>query len=186
MRRVFIAINLPDKDKKRITALIAKLKPLFKPSQLRWLSPDNWHVTVFFLGYQDDDAVAKIAGVLKRVAAAMPAPPVEIKRLVYGPTDGTARMVWLAGNQESSKAIGALKEKLEKELSQSGVRFKREARQFMSHITLARFNEPISDRPPIEQEFKMDFTPETIELMESELHRSGAEYSILVSAPFTG
>lgn len=184
MRRVFIAINLPNKDKNRISGLVESLKPLFELGHLRWSRPESRHITVSFLGDQDDDAVARIADALKRLASDTPAPNIKIKKLAYGPSERSTRMVWLTGDLESSKTIGVFKEELERSLAQSGVRFQRETRQFMIHITLARFNTPIEHKPAIERDFAIEFVPATIELMESELGPSEAEYSVLVSAPF--
>ena len=186
MRRVFIAINLSNKDKNRINGLIENLKPLFKDDSLRWTRPENRHLTVSFLGNQDDDAVARIAEALKHVASKTLAPHVKINKLTYGPSERAARMIWLAGDYADSKELGALKEEIEMSLAQSGVRFQREARQFRTHITLARFNAPVESQPDIARDFDIDFIPSTIELMESDLSPFEAEYSVLVSAPFQG
>ena len=67
------------------------------------------------------------------------------------------------------------------------VHFAPENRTFAPHITLARISswefrsiEP-EERPEINEKIDLMFTVESIEVMESELHRGGPVYTILES-----
>lgn len=103
-------------------------------------------------------------------------------------------MIWLTGTKQTSKILGEIKDKLEDELVKNGVRFKRDKRPFNGHLTLARFqfnfgksNLPKLDNikevglPDIEN---LSFTAKSLDLMESRLKRTGAEYEILQSIDF--
>ena len=66
---------------------------------------------------------------------------------------------------------------------------KPETRPYIPHITLGRIKqwefrqiEP-EERPKIEEEISLSFEVNSIEVMESDLKRGGAEYTVLESAP---
>ena len=78
-------------------------------------------------------------------------------------------------------------EKLKKEMVEADILKKIEKREFSPHITLARIKtwqwreiEP-EERPEIEREIDLNFEVNSIEVMESAIKRTGAEYNILES-----
>ena len=89
------------------------------------------------------------------------------------------RMVWAIG--EKSEEFSALKGDLDKSLATS------ENREFSPHITLGRVRkwewqriEP-EERPEVDEEINLSFPVSSIEVMESVLKRTGAEYAVLES-----
>ena len=93
-------------------------------------------------------------------------------------------MIWVEG--EKSLALAKLKDDLENSLLQSNSSvFKREVRAFSPHITLARIRQwdwqKLEEQPKIEQDIDLVFPVQSIEVMESRLLRSGAEYIALES-----
>ncbi len=97
-------------------------------------------------------------------------------------------MVWVEG--EKSQEFTFLRDDLEKSLMTSeGVHFSPENRAFSPHITLGRIRtwewrqiEP-EERPRVNVETNLSFDVNSIEVMESELKRGGAEYAVLESVP---
>ena len=213
MKRLFIAINLPPhqmrigaegaKNNKsslwcgglpeksncvrcKIRYLIEILKPI-SDSNFRWLSPENWHLTPIFLGYQPDEAINPILNSLKETVKNLPPPTVEFEKIIYGPPGRPARMIWLTGTKETSKKLDEIKKYLENELTENGVKFQRENRPYNAHLTLARFqssqqsNQNKLPNYPIHQ---LSFISQSLDLMESYLKRTGAEYEILSKMDF--
>jgi len=96
-------------------------------------------------------------------------------------------MIWVEG--EKSKDLANLQIDLEKSLISSGkIKFEPEERSFTSHITLGRIKqwefkqiEP-EERPEVNEDINLSFEVNSIEVMESELKRGGAEYMVLESA----
>lgn len=176
-KRLFIAINLPDEVKKQITAEVTQLQNKLRNYQIRFLSEENWHLTISFLGYQDDADVGEIIEATKTAAKSFTQPIIKLEKMVYGPPGRTVRMIWLVGSPETSKNLAEIKEVLEDNLESAGIRFNRETRPLTTHLTLARF-EPIStfSLPPIEKGTKLEFEAKSLDLMQSVLKRSGAEY----------
>lgn len=187
MRRLFIAINLPTEIKEKIREKIDKLP---KIPEARFLDEQNWHITLVFLGYQEEVAAANIVRAMSEAVKQAWVSLVEFSHLSYGPIGAAPRMVWLNGTKETDARLGIIKEILENKLVDNHVRFKRESRAFKTHITLARFHHISGQQyPPIDvklAELKLSFVPIGLDLMESHLSRSGAQYEILQKIKFGG
>lgn len=184
MRRIFVAINFPEDLKGRIARIVEELRPKFDLTNIRFLEPENWHITVSFLGYQDDDSIGRIVEAVGEVGAQLDSFSVQLEKIMYGPPK-SPRMIWLTGSRATSDRLQELRNGLEDVLADKGVRFRRESRQFNIHITLARFENV--DRlvlPKIDRLFSESFIAESLDVMESNLKRSGAEYTILSSGKF--
>lgn len=182
-KRVFVAIDLPADIKQELAVAIAKIKPLFGPG-VRFLSPENWHFTISFLGYQSDNDVSLIADALKETAQNFPSPAIQLERIIYGPIGKTPRMIWLTASKETSEALDRIKKFLEKRLIELNIPFRQEIRPFKAHLTLARFAAPKGrELPLLDVPFPQEFEAESINLMESHLKRSGADYEIMAKYP---
>lgn len=186
-RRIFVAINLEPQALNMIERLAHDLG-LTVNHKARFVSPQNWHLTLSFLSYQDETATIKISESIQETASRFEAPPIALTRLLYGPPGRTPRMIWLLASKETSLRLNEIKQALEDELDRRGVVFKRENRLFSGHLTLARFESAakISDLPKIDKEINIASGSESLDLMESELKRGGAEYAIIQKFNFGG
>ena len=188
-RRIFIAINLPASLKRRL----ANLRQNWPGLPVRWTAEKNLHLTLLFIGYVNDDQIAEICRITKEVAAKYPPFELKFTRVIYGPPslktaqglpDSQTRMLWIEG--ERSDILARLKDDLENTLLESRRSgfYRKEDRQFKPHLTLARMKDEwrnYASKPKINFEFNEIVPVETIEVMESELHSEGAEYTILES-----
>lgn len=178
-KRLFLAINLPEKIKDKIEVVLEKIRYGFS-NDIRFLDRENWHLTVVFLGYQSDEALKPILTSMKNVANNFDPPKIELTDIAYGPKGASPRMIWLNGSLATANSLGLLKINLEAGLEEGGVRFKKEHRRFQAHITLARFKPVrIAELPPLAEKFQEKFLANSLDLMESRLARSGANYEIL-------
>ena len=178
MKRVFVAINLPDEVKEEIGDKIRDIDS----KEIRIIPPENWHLTVSFLGNQSEGSLLEIIESIKIITDEFPAPLIELTKIVYGPARSRPRMVWVVGTEESSKKIANLKRRLGDELKNRGIKFNHdEYRRYNLHITLARFsaesNFAVNNRLDIPLTCR--FAPNNIDLMESNLKRNGAEYMLV-------
>ena len=178
MRRLFIAINLPDNIKEKIEANLR--------GKIRWLPPENWHLTISFLGYQPDEKIPAILKSIKETAANFKPPKIEFEKTILAPPDKPPRMIWLTAAKETSEKLAAIKNCLDDSLIKNGVRFKIEKRKYNGHLTLARFSTPIRNYENIRNcEKQFIFTAQSLDLMESHLKRAGAKYEILAKVDFS-
>ncbi len=184
--RVFIAINLPKEIKKQLADFYDKWPEL----PAKWTSSDNLHITLEFLGDLTDVEIGDTCEIVKEVAKRHKSFSINLNKVLYGPPKkNPPRMVWADG--EKSEELKELKNDLEECLLKK-VKFRPEEKGFIVHITLARISEwefrkfDLEERPEINEDIDLVFTAESIEVMESELKRSGPVYTILESHQLGG
>ena len=186
LHRVFIAINLPDEIKEQL----AQFQKNWPTLTCRWLKKETFHITLAFLGYLSDEELLEIIKITKEVASRNESFSLNLNSICYGPLKKMPpRMVWAEG--EKSMELGKLQKDLEISLFSSSIKSLKEpeSRPYTPHITLGRIRqwefrqiEP-EERPEVNEDISLNFEVNSIEVMESELKRGGAEYTILESCP---
>lgn len=181
-KRLFIAINLPLEIKEQINRELEAIKNNWPEKYpIRFTLVENLHITLKFLGYQENKFLEPIERAVEKTAVFFNQPEILLNRLIYGPDKKSKRMIWLSGESED---LALIKKELEKNLVSNQIDFKKESRAFNLHITLARFNfapEPLVSLP---QKINSSFKPRTLDLMESQLKADGPVYSILQTLNF--
>lgn len=186
--RIFIAINLPEKIKNGLENLGKETAELFPEETsrglIRWVKKDNLHITLLFLGYLKEENIPQICQIVNQIAKTQNPFSLEFKKILYGPPNKIPpRLIWV--ELEKSRELTEIVKKLRQKVEEIGVLEKMEKREFSPHITLGRIRtwqwkriEP-EERPDIEKDISLNFEVHSIELMESQLKRTGAEYTIL-------
>lgn len=181
-RRLFISLDIPEDLKKALSRELEKVRHQFT-DDIRFIDPEQWHVTIVFLGQQEDEAVGRIIKAMKETADNFDAPEIEFSDISYGPKDGAPRMIWLNGSIASSKNLQILKDDIENSLIDERIVFGREYRQLSIHVTLAKFLSA-ENLPPLNIKFSQSFVAPTLDLMESHSSRDGAKYEFLQKMEF--
>lgn len=178
-RRVFIAIPLPRETKEEIAVKLLGTERALAGS-MRFIPDGNWHITVSFLGWQEETALPVIERALD-IMRPIPDVAIHFIGISYGPIGGRPRMIWANTDRNASDALGSLKEGIENELAKGGISWDRdEYPAFNGHITLARrFRDAAGHLPPLDERMDVSFRMSSLDLMESRLSRSGAEYVLL-------
>ncbi len=131
--RLFVAIDIDKENKDSLWERAQKLKNFdFKAS---FPKKENYHITLKFLGEVDEESIPRIKEALNRASQGIA--PFEIilsKRGVF-PGHRQPKVVWI-GIEEKTGKLKKLFENIERELEKLG--FKRENREFLPHLTLAR------------------------------------------------
>lgn len=184
--RLFIALNLPKRERTRIHRVSGVLRDADLP--VRWIDPDSYHVTLKFLGEVRQERVAAVEGALRRVADTTV--PFEVTLGGFGafPTIRKPRVVWLGVT--ASAELRCLKQDLEWGLADAG--FEAETRAFHPHLTLGRADPKGGagqfrgfDDILAQLAYEGGATVRTLDLMQSHLSRTGARYSVLASVRLT-
>lgn len=131
--RTFIAIPLPDSIKQQLGTLITELKK--SGADVKWVKPDNIHLTLKFLGDQDEKRIKALKEILTSIAQGHARYTMEISRLGGFPTIHNPRVIWVglaAGDQETKNIATAL----DNAICKLGI--PKEDRPFESHITIGR------------------------------------------------
>ena len=154
--RLFVAVWPPPE-------ILRSIADLDRPavSRLRWTTPDQWHITLRFLGSVDDGLVAPLAEALGG--------PVVTAAL--GPTarlGGSVLVAPVAGLEDLAAAV------LEATAPLVPLT---EARPFRGHLTLARARRGSSVPASLAGvPLAGEWTVRRMALVASELHRDGARY----------
>ncbi len=184
-KRLFIAINLPESIKNKLFDWELKLEQEYRLGEFRgrninWVIKNNLHITLIFIGYATDDETYEIAKTMRKIAKKHQSFFINLEKMILGPPDKDERMFWVQGGK--SQELAELQFDLENALSM-GNNYQKEVRAFSTHITLARFESSISkiikEKGIVEKKINYQIPVDSIELMQSTLKRSGAEYTIL-------
>lgn len=180
--RSFIAIELPPRVIDSIRALESGLRASGVP--MRWVRPENIHLTVKFLGDVLPEQVAQIHAALgDSVAGAAPFALTAAGLGVF-PDAVRPRVLWV-GLCGQTDALFSLRRAVEDRLGRHG--FPREDRPFRGHLTLGRAKERIDGRAlgraiQAHAGYRSEgFWVDRLCLFKSELKPSGPEYTRLVS-----
>lgn len=182
--RLFIALNLPAAERKRIHDAATQLREADFP--VRWLEPESYHLTLKFLGNVRPDTVPILESVVERVAEATPDFPLAIRGFGAFPTIRRPRVLWVG--VDPVPALRCLKQDLEWALADHG--FERETRAFHPHITLGRADAEEGagvfrglDQMAADLKYKGKVQAGTVDLMRSHLSRKRPHYSVLRESP---
>ena len=180
--RLFIALNLPKKDRERIYRAARPLREEDMP--VRWLDLDHFHVTLKFLGEVRRERVPAVEAAMAKVACDTRAFTTTLGGFGAFPTIRRPRVVWLGVG--ANPELRCLKQDLEWALGEIG--FEAETRAFHPHVTLGRANDRNGagafrglDEKMADMVFKGSVKVHTLDLMRSQMSRSGASYTILSS-----
>ena len=131
--RAFIALDLPDVLKKEIEELLFRLKKA--GADVKWVHPQNMHLTLKFLGDTPPDRIALVKSSLDDLGARQKPFQMHCAGLGGFPDLNHPRVLW-AGVDEGEEALKALADAVESEAAKIG--FPREDRAFSAHLTLGR------------------------------------------------
>jgi len=181
--RLFIALNLPKKDRASIYRAARPLREEDMP--VRWLHADHFHVTLKFLGEVRREQVAGVEEAMSRVASETKAFSTTLGGFGAFPTIRRPRVIWLGVG--ASPELRCLKQDLEWALGDVG--FDAETRAFHPHVTLGRANDRNGagafrglDEQMAALKFKGKVKVHTLDLMRSHVSREGSTYTVLSSA----
>ena len=132
MIRAFIAITIDDQIIRKISAAVAELRRALP--EVRWVAPENIHLTLKFLGDIEADQVDVIANAMEPALKVFPRFTISAKGLGVFPALRRPRVLWVG--IEGSHLV-KLAAKVESALEPIG--FLREARSFQPHLTIGRW-----------------------------------------------
>ena len=176
--RAFIAIDLPAS----IRSSLAETQEILKSFGLRvkWVRPQNIHLTLKFLGNIDSDDIDKIIAAMTVTAKDFKGVSLSVKEIGVFPDIRRSRVIW-AGLDGQLEILENLQQTLDGHLA--GLGYPKETRAFRGHLTLGRVKGKIASagmKAAIEKLKKFgseSFEISEIILFKSELRPTGAVYS---------
>ena len=182
--RVFVAIEISDEVRVALGDCIEGLRG-HGGGTVKWVRPENIHLTLHFLGEQPGARVAEVSALLDEAACAVP--PFRLR--VAGLGRFGSRVVW-AGIEPVPGPLAALHAGLAEALGAAD--FPVEDRPFHPHLTLGRIRRGRMPRGLTSKIVSSNNTAlgvapiQDVLLVQSDLSADGAHYSAVHRAPLTG
>ena len=181
--RTFIAVEIPENIISGIRDLQQDLKAY--GVDIRWIRPENIHLTLKFLGDVPAADMDSIFRVISRTAEGGSPISLQAKGIGVFPGVKRPRILWV-GLTGQLELLSRLQKTLDSNLK--GIAFSPEKRPFKGHLTIGRIKTKMNSKIFVDalmafRRFESEtFVADRIVLFKSELKPNGAEYTDLASA----
>jgi 2'-5' RNA ligase len=185
--RAFVALKLPENIISSIKRVQEDVKRYRLP--VRWVRPENIHLTIKFFGDISESDIGKIGSVLKDCAESYAPFSLSAKGAGIFPGIARPRIIWAGISGDTTRLLD-LRNLLEKRFDETG--FKKEERPFKGHLTIGRFRGKTDSGKLLEALKKVcDFESEIfvsgkLYLFKSDLKPEGPVYTELLEIPLNG
>jgi len=173
-KRLFIAIDLPIKVKRKTSRLIKKLSVAHP--DIKWEVKDKLHLTLKFLGTTEVLPEKIMITLHKKLVDQK---PFTMEFLELGTFVGKSTAVFL----EIRKNEELLRTYFKVENAMRDLKFAKERHKFYPHLTLGRSKLPISDMVPLKHNLPA-VTVSSVVLYQSQLTKTGSIYTNLGQVDF--
>jgi len=182
--RLFLAIDLDDAARAAIVAEQTRIAgALPRPARPRFVTPEQLHLTLVFLGDVDEALAARVDAVL---APALPRTAFDAVFDGIGmfPPRGAPRVLWI-GVTDGARELIAVQQDVAHRMTHLGIAL--EARSFSPHLTIARWRDArTSDRAAVDAlpqaRLGVRVRIDHVTLYRSTLSSAGATYRPLARA----
>jgi 2'-5' RNA ligase len=131
--RTFVAVLIDEDLRNRITEVQGRIKKL--APDVKWVAPENLHVTLKFLGDVREDLLPKVFLAVEEAVQGLWPFNMSVSGIGAFPNARRARVVWIGledGEDRLRELAISINEKLAK------LNFEREENEFKAHITIER------------------------------------------------
>jgi RNA 2',3'-cyclic 3'-phosphodiesterase len=183
--RAFVAVEIPENVREAVSHGLTELRRRLPAA--RWVRAEGVHVTLRFLGEQEETLLAALGERLAAEAGALAPATVRLADGGFFPHERRPRVAWLGGN---APALGSWAEAVERCAVALGV--EPEPRPFSLHLTLARLDRPwgagdVETFSTVVAKWRLpEFVAHELVLFASELRPSGAVHTPLRRVPVGG
>ena len=181
--RLFIGVRIPDEIKERLSDISRKLKS--KVREARIVSPENLHITLKFIGETAEGKIPKLTEIITKSLENNAPFTAKVEGAGVFPDERNARVFWIGVNTQGN--LKKLSAAIETALAREGI--SKEEKRFKEHITIARFKSPPKNAflkellEKHEEEVFGEMDVKEVELIKSDLGRSGSSYTTVFKIP---
>ena len=188
MLRAFIALEIPAGIQSAIAHSTAALKKALPKTLVRWVAPQNVHLTLKFLGDVSPATLEQLAETLMGETASHGMFSMSVGGLGAFPDAHRARVIWIG--LEAPPAMETLRRGVEAAAAQLG--YRPEERVFSPHLTIGRVGQNASapDLQHIRNVLEASkvgklgtLRVEAVHIFKSDLQPGGAVYTHLYTLP---
>jgi 2'-5' RNA ligase len=190
--RAFIAVELTDDLRRALRSMQRQLQTAPGASAVRWVAPENIHLTLKFLGNMDAARVTELSAALQTAVAGAAPFTLALRGLGCFPNTRRPNVIWV-GVEGAVGEVAALAVRIEQAAAALG--YPLEDRPFSPHLTVGRIKrEARSDDRAVIGRAVESFPAtelgvlraEDVRLIKSDLRPDGPLYTTLATAPLGG
>jgi RNA 2',3'-cyclic 3'-phosphodiesterase len=132
MKRIFIAVKVNPEE--TFLKMISYFKSVLNSENIKWINPENIHITLAFLGDTEDELIKDISSMLNKVCGNSGYFDLTIRGTGVFRNINDPRIIWT--NIDHSEKINALTDKILTGLANLNIKL--EDKPFKPHITIGR------------------------------------------------
>jgi RNA 2',3'-cyclic 3'-phosphodiesterase len=174
-KRLFIAIPLSEK----ILEALEEHKKRIQVQNIRWISKNNLHITLYFLGDTKEEIIPNLVEKLKSTYESVNPFDLIFEKITFAPPNRDARMIWAQFQKNSHyENLVKLTDQTVKAVTQNITTYT--AKDLIPHATLVRFKFPLDPNKIIlKQPEIQNLHVCSCQLFESELNSGGSIYKLI-------
>lgn len=184
--RLFVAITVPDAVREEMLRVQRELQPLAPRGEVRWTKPEQFHLTLRFLGDVSSDRVAGLQESLRTACSGAMPLHLYAQGVGFFPSARSPRVIWI-GIADSENRLADFQRKIEDAIQAFSAGPGGE--RFAGHVTLGRFkqskwldiNSLTAHVDTMKNSSFGDWTVQEIEIIRSELLATGSRYTRLAA-----
>ena len=174
--RSFIAVNIPKEVKQVLSNWVEDLKKDLK-TDIKWVIPENFHLTLHFLGYLEEKQLEKIKRILQSNVFKTEI-VLKVKEVDCFPNQNRPRVLFFKCEEKENNNLIKLQQIIGQALKHMNMEI--DERVWQIHLSFARVKTPIKLLISFNKKIpNVEFKVKSIDLMKSVLSRKGPEYTIL-------
>ena len=183
--RTFLAVEISDEVRSKAESLIGTLSGLAEG--VRWVRPENLHITLQFLGEVEDRELNDICRRVAQAASQVPAFSCDCRGIGAFPDLRRPSTVWIG--VDGPEDMLELHRRIEGAMAELG--FPRERRPYRPHLTLGRIRRRTGNLALAEMIGGLSdtdfgsFSVNEVVAFSSELERGGPVYTTLARCPLS-
>jgi 2'-5' RNA ligase len=189
--RAFIAVDLPTDIHDCLDYLSGQLREQIGDVPIRWVTPDNIHLTLKFLGDVSLNNIEVLTEMIRAETALAEPMVISVGGVGAFPKLRSPRVIWVG--VEAAPEMIALQRSIDAQTARIG--YARDRRPFSPHLTLGRVSRNASPKEvrkigDVLKSLKIGYLGvariNAVHLYRSDLKPSGAVYTKLFTAPLGG
>ncbi len=172
--RSFVAVKIPEEIRYRIPELTKTIKI----DGVKWVKPENIHLTLKFLGEVNENRLQEVKEALENTVRKFSEFKINLKDIGAFPSMNRPSVIWIGVDKGKQEVISIINEL---EISFSKIGFEKETRKPHPHITIGRVKKARSGKLEVRSEtWDMGcemWDVKEIYLIQSELRPEGPIYT---------
>ncbi|MGH7992091.1 MAG: RNA 2',3'-cyclic phosphodiesterase [Limisphaerales bacterium] len=181
-----MAIPVPAAIRSEMVRVQHELQPLAPRGVVRWAKPEQFHLTLRFLGDVSSDRVAGLQESLRMACSGAPQLHLRAQGVGFFPNARSPRVIWI-GISDGENRLADFQRKIEDAVQPFSAGPAGE--RFAGHVTLGRFNlvkwldiKLLTTSAETMKDSRFgEWTVREIEIIRSELLATGSRYTLLAS-----